>query len=69
MSKRRTAYPPAFGEQMVELVRTGRSPKSIRRTAYPPAFGEQMVERPRKRGNSTPGLAGLYQGSLSLIRF
>ena len=29
MSKRRTAYPPAFGEQMVELVRTGRSPKSI----------------------------------------
>ncbi len=30
MSKRRTAYPPEFRRQMVELVRSGRTRKSCR---------------------------------------
>jgi transposase len=31
MSKRRTAYPPEFRRQMVELARSGRNPEELSR--------------------------------------
>ena len=31
MPKTRTAYPPAFRQQMIELVRAGRSPEDLAR--------------------------------------
>lgn len=37
MSKRRSAYPPEFRRQMVELVRSGRNPEELSREFEPTA--------------------------------
>ena len=37
MSKTRAAYPPAFRQQMIELVRAGRNPEVLAREFEPSA--------------------------------
>ncbi len=42
MGRTRAPYPPEFREQMVELVRTGRTPESLSREFEPTAIVEHL---------------------------
>ena len=52
MPESRIAYPPEFRQQMIELVRSGRSPGSLAKEFEPSA--QTIHTCPPNRGNSTP---------------
>jgi transposase len=43
MSKPRSAYPPEFRRQMVELVRSGRNPEELSREFEPTGAGDPQL--------------------------
>ena len=63
MAKSRRPYPPAFREQMVELVRSGRTPAALAREFEPTrqAIGQWVAQAERNAGNRTDG-AGSAEG-------
>jgi transposase len=66
----RTAYPPEFRAQMVELVRAGRSPKALAREFEP---SEQTIRNWVKqaevdRGRRTDGLTTAEQAEIRQLR-
>jgi len=50
MRKRQTPYPPAFRQQMVELVRSGRTPEELGREFEPSAESIRNWVRQADRG-------------------
>jgi transposase len=66
----RSAYPPEFRQQMVELVRVGRSPKALAQEFEP---SEQTIRNWVKRadldsGRRTDGLTSEEQAELRRLR-
>ena len=59
MAKRRSPYPPQFRQQMVELVRAGRSPESLGREFEPSAqaIRNWVAQADRDEGRSRRGPA------------
>ncbi len=58
MSKRRSAYPPEFRRQMVELVRSGRNPEELSRDFEPTAqaIRNWAPQADRDEGRGADGL-------------
>ncbi len=58
MSKTRAPYPPEFRQQMVELVRAGRSPEELAREfeASAQAIRNWVSQADRDEGRRTDGL-------------
>ena len=67
MSKRRSAYPPEFRRQMVELVRSGRNPEELSREFEPTA---QAIRNwgARGEGRRTDGLTTAERQELGRLR-
>ncbi len=65
MSKRRKPYPPEFRRQMVELVRSGRTPESLADKFEPTAESIRTWVNEGRRGN---GLTSPEQEELRRLR-
>ncbi|MCA1682258.1 MAG: IS3 family transposase [Actinobacteria bacterium] len=70
MSKRRTAYPPEFRRQMVELVRSGRNPEELSREFEPTAqaIRNWVAQADRDEGRRADGLTTAERQELSCLR-
>ena len=70
MPKTRTAYPPAFRQQMVELVRAGRSPEDLAREFEPTAqtVRNWVAQADRDEGRRNDGLTTVEREELRRLR-
>ena len=64
MPKSRPLYPPAFRRQMVELVRTGRTPEELAREFEPTAqaIRNWVAQAERDEGRRADGLSSAERG-------
>ena len=70
MAKTRTAYPPAFRQQMIELVRAGRSPEDLAREFEPTAqtVRNWVAQADRDEGRRNDGLTTAEREELRRLR-
>jgi len=70
MAKTRSAYPPEFRRQMVELVRAGRSPEELAREFEPTAqsIRNWRAQSERNAGRGDGGLTTAEREELSRLR-
>jgi transposase len=70
MPNRHAAYPAAFREQILELVRAGRTPEELTREFEPTAqtIRNWMAQAERDRGERTDGLSTTEQQELRKLR-
>ncbi len=70
MPKSRPAYPAAFREQLVELVRAGRTPEELSREFEPTAqtIHNWVAQSERDRGTRTDGPMSAEQVELRQLR-
>ncbi len=70
MPKTRTAYPPAFRQQMIELVRAGRSPEDLAREFEPTAqtVRNWVAQADRDEGRRNDGLTTVEREELRRLR-
>ena len=70
MSKRRSAYPPEFRRQMVELVRSGRNPEELSREFEPTAqaIRNWVAQTDRDEGRRADGLTTAERQELGRLR-
>ena len=70
MSKRRTAYPPEFRRQIVELVRSGRNPEELSREFEPTAqaIHNWVAQADRDEGRRADGLTTAERQELSRLQ-
>ena len=70
MQKSHPAYPAAFREQIVELVRAGRTPEELARVLEPTAqtIRNWMAQAERDCGERTDGLSTAEQQELKKLR-
>jgi transposase-like protein len=70
MSKRRSAYPPEFRRQMVELVRSGRNPEELSREFEPTAqaIRNWVAQADRDEGRRADGLTTAERQELGRLR-
>ncbi len=70
MPKSRPAYPAAFREQLVELVRAGRTPEELSREFEPTAqtIHNWVAQSERDRGTRTDGPTSAEQVELRQLR-
>ncbi len=70
MSITRPPYPTAFREQMVELVRSGRSPEELAREFEPSAqsIRNWVSQSDRDEGRGADGLTGAERDELRRLR-
>ncbi len=70
MSNMRPPYPPEFREQMVELVRSGRSPEELAREFEPSAqaIRNWVNQTDRNEGRGSDGLTSAERDELRRLR-
>ena len=70
MPKTRTAYPPAFRQQLIELVRAGRSPEDLAREFEPTAQAVRnwVAQADRDEGRRNDGLTTAEREELRRLR-
>ena len=70
MPKTRAAYPPAFRQQMIELVRAGRSPEDLAREFEPTAqtVRNWVAQADRDEGRRNDGLTTVEREELRRLR-
>ena len=70
MSKTRAPYPPEFRQQIVELVRAGRSPEELAREFEPsaPAIRNWVAQVDRDEGRRSDGLTSSEREELRRLR-
>ena len=70
MGKTRSAYPPEFRRQMVELVHTGRSPEELGREFEPTAqsIRNWVAQAGRDAGRGNGGLTTAERDELNRLR-
>ncbi len=70
MSNARPPYPPEFREQMVELVRSGRSPEELAREFEPSAqaIRNWISQADRNEGRGSDGLTSAERDELRRLR-
>ena len=70
MPKSHSAYPAAFREQILELVRAGRTPEELAKEFEPTAqtIRNWMAQAERDRGERTDGLTSAEQQELKKLR-
>jgi len=70
MPKSHPAYPAAFREQILELVRAGRTPEELAREFEPTAqtIHNWMAQAERDRGERTDGLTSAEQHEMKKLR-
>ena len=70
MAKRRSPYPPEFRQQMVELVRAGRSPESLGREFEPSAqaIRNWVAQADRDEGRRADGLTSVEREELQRLK-
>ncbi len=70
MSTARPPYPPEFREQMVELVRSGRSPEELAGKFEPSAqaIRNRVAQTDRDEGRRTDGLTSAERDELRRLR-
>jgi len=70
MPKTHAAYPAAFREQILELVRAGRTPEELAKEFEPTAqtIRNWMAQAERDRGERTDGLTSAEQQELKKLR-
>lgn len=70
MSKFRKPYPPEFRQQMVDLVRAGRTPEELSREFEPTAqsIHNWVAQAEREAGRRKDGLTGAEREELSRLR-
>ena len=70
MPKTRKPYPPEFREQMVELVRAGRTPEELSREFEPTAqsFSNWVAQADRDDGKRKDGMTSVEREELSRLR-
>ena len=70
MPKTRTAYPPAFRQQLIELVRAGRSPEDLAREFEPTAqtVRNWVAQADRDEGRRNDGLTTVEREELRRLR-
>ena len=70
MPKTRAAYPPEFRQQMVELVRSGRSPEELAREFEPLAqtIRNLVAQSDRDEGRRSDGLTSSERDELRRLR-
>ena len=70
MSKTRAPYPPEFRQQMVELVRAGRSPEELAREFEPSAqaIRNWVAQVDRDEGRRSDGLTSSERDELRRLR-
>jgi transposase len=70
MSNIRPPYPPEFREQMVELVRSGRSPEELAREFEPSAqaIRNWVNQTDRNEGRGSDGLTSAERDELRRLR-
>ena len=70
MPKTRTAYPPAFRQQMIERVRAGRSPEDLAREFEPTAqtVRNWVAQADRDEGRRNDGLTTAEREELRRLR-
>ena len=70
MPKSRPAYPAAFREQLVELVRAGRTPEELSREFEPTAqtIHNWVAQSERDRGTRADGPTSAEQAELRQLR-
>ena len=70
MSKTRAPYPPEFRQQMVELVRAGRSPEELAREFEPSAqaIRNWVSQADRDQGRRSDGLTSSEREELRRLR-
>jgi transposase len=70
MSKTRPPYPPEFREQMVALVRAGRSPEELAREFEPSAqaIRNWVAQADRDEGRRSDGLTSAEREELRRLR-
>ena len=70
MPKTRTAYPPAFRQQLIELVRAGRSPEGLAREFEPTAQAVRnwVAQADRDEGRRNDGLTTAEREELRRLR-
>ena len=70
MPKTRKPYPPEFREQLVALVRAGRTPEDLSREFEPTAqsIANWVVQADRDAGRRTDGLTTVERTELTQLR-
>ena len=70
MAKRRSPYPPVFRQQMVELVRSGRSAEELGREFEPSAqaIRNWVAQADRDEGHRRDGLTSTEREELRQLR-
>ena len=70
MPKSRKPYPPEFRQQMVELVRAGRSPEELSREFEPSAqsISNWVAQADRDAGKRKDGLTSVEREELARLR-
>ncbi len=70
MPKTRKPYPPEFREQLVALVRAGRTPEELAREFEPTAqsISNWVAQADRDAGRRTDGLTTVERGELTQLR-
>ena len=70
MAKRRSPYPPEFRQQMVELVRSGRTPESLSREFEPlgQAIRNWVAQADRDEGRRADGLTSDEREELQRLK-
>ena len=70
MAKSRPPYPPEFRQQMVELVRSGRTPSELAREFEPSsqAIGDWVLKADAEEGHSTVDLTQDEREELRRLR-
>ena len=70
MTRRSTAYPTEFQQQMIELVRAGRNPEEVAREFEPTAqtIRNWVAQAERDEGRRTDGLSTVERQELTRLR-
>ena len=70
MARRRSPYPPEFRPQMVELVRSGRTPESLAREFEPSgqAIRNWVAQADRDEGRRADGLTSAEREELQRLK-
>jgi transposase len=70
MARKSTPYTPEFRRQMIELVRSGRSPESLAKEFEPTAqaIRNWVVQAERDAGRRDDGVTSAERGEISRLR-